>query len=464
MTDSQTDTEQVENLLQQPRGQELEFLRADTTTLRLAQAMASLANAEGGIILLGVDPRTKATDAGHGPRLRDLALEAAQLTDPPLILPLPQAVPRPDGVLVLIRVPPGLPHVYGVRGRFLVRQGGRNATLDSRALRRLVRERVAGDFDSQPTPEAGLDDLDWQRVEGYIEKAEGLAGSSPEEALLLRGCLSHADGAYLPTVAGLLLFSKHPERFFPSSEIIVVRYPGKEMGDDFIREDIHGPLPDQIRRAEAFLVNQMRRGVYLRDLHRQEQPEYPPEALREAVVNAVAHRDYAIRGEGIRILMFADRVECYSPGRLPGHVTIQNLVQERFSRNQAIVQVLADMGFIERLGYGIDRMIGQMESLGLPAPDFRETANGFQVTLYGPGHDLLTLSAPEGPWSGLQLNPRQEAGLKFIAEYERITNRQYRELHPDISDETARRDLADLVDKGLLLKIGEKRATYYVLK
>ncbi|MGQ9585116.1 MAG: ATP-binding protein [Anaerolineae bacterium] len=451
-------------LLQQPRGQDLEFLGADVPSLRLAQTMAALANADGGTIVLGLEPSDRPAERADAGRLRERALTAAQLTDPPLILPLPQAVEHEEGTVLLIQVPPGLPHVYGVRGRFLVRQGPRNVALDSRTLRRLMQERVAGDFDSQVVPEASLDDLDWPRVGAYVEKVGGLAGSTPEEALFRRGCLSQTDGGFSPTVAGLLLFGKAPQRFFPGSEIIVVRYLGREMGDEFIREDIQGPLPDQIQRAEAFLVNHMRRGVYLRDFDRQEQPEYPPEALREAVVNAVAHRDYAIRGEGIRILMFADRVECYSPGRLPGHVTVQNLVEERFSRNQAVVQVLADMGFIERLGYGIDRMIGQMEALGLPRPAFRETANGFQVTLYGPGMDLLTLSAPEDQWAGLQLTPRQEEALRFVSRHGRITNRDYRDLHPDISDETARRDLADLVDKGLLLKIGEKRATYYVLK
>jgi predicted HTH transcriptional regulator len=100
------------------------------------------------------------------------------------------------------------------------------------------------------------------------------------------------------------------------------------------------------------------------------------------VVNAVAHRDYSLRGDSIRLLMFSDRMEVYSPGRLPGHVTLDNLLKdERFSRNEVIVQVLSDLGFIERLGYGIDRMIAAMQEAGLPAPRFEETAAGFRVTL-----------------------------------------------------------------------------------
>ena len=273
-------------------------------------------------------------------------------------------------------------------------------------------------------------------------------------------------GGYRPTNAGILLFGIQPERFVKSSEVIVARYPGREMSDAFVREDIRGTLPDQIRRAEAFLVSNMKRGVRLVSLEREEQVEYPTKAVREAIVNAVAHRDYSIRGDEIRIFMFSDRIEFYSPGRLQGHVTVNNIVEERFSRNEVIVQVLADMGFIEHLGYGIDRMIKLMRDYGLPAPRFQETAGGFRVTLYGHGEGLVSEEEEIdlSRWSHLDLNERQEKALAYLLEKERITNREYQELCPDVSSETIRRDLADLVNKNVLLKIGRKRATYYIFK
>jgi ATP-dependent DNA helicase RecG len=122
------------------------------------------------------------------------------------------------------------------------------------------------------------------------------------------------------------------------------------------------------------------------------------------------------------------------------------------------------MGFIERLGYGIDRMIRLMAEAGLPVPRFEETAAGFQVTLVGHGAALVGEDADVRRWRLLGLNERQEQALAHLAESGRITNREYQQLCPDVSAETIRRDLADLVDKNLLLKIGEKRATYYILK
>jgi len=167
--------------------------------------------------------------------------------------------------------------------------------------------------------------------------------------------------------------------------------------------------------------------------------------------------------------LFSDRLQVYSPGRLPGHVTLANLLAERYSRNEAIVQILSDMGFSERLGYGMDRMVRVMREHGLPPPQFSETAAGFEVTLRN-GGEMISAPAPaasEAPavrWRGLNFNPRQEKALQFLAQRGRITNSDYQALEPEVSAETLRRDLADLVDQGLLLRVGEKRATYYILK
>jgi ATP-dependent DNA helicase RecG len=171
-----------------------------------------------------------------------------------------------------------------------------------------------------------------------------------------------------------------------------------------------------------------------------------------------------VRGEGIRLLMFQDRLEVYSPGRLPGHVTLDNLKDERYSRNEAIVAVLSDLGYIERLGYGVDRMIAAMQEAGLPAPLFEETAAGFRVTLYSAGDALVSPRPEQQRWGHQFLNERQERALAYVQANERITNSEYQELAPDVSAETIRRDLADLVEKNILIRIGSKKATYYILK
>jgi len=452
-------------------------LASDEGPEKLAEMLVSLANAEGGIVLVGVDPRSGPPSGRRGlagpdaagsselAEVLDLALQAALSADPPLIIPLPQLVEVEGKPVLEVIVPPGLLHVYSYDGRYLIREGSQNVPLNPRQLRRLMIERGTASFEALAPDGAGLDNLDWEKAERYLSGLGGLPAASREEALLRRGCLAQSEsGPLRPTFAGLLLFGLEPQRWVHSSEILVARYAGSTMSDRFVKEEIRGTLPEQIRRAEAFVVSNMRRGVRLFGLERVEETEYPADVVREAIVNAVAHRDYQIRGDEIRVLMFSDRIEFYSPGRLPGHVTVENLVNERFSRNEIIVQVLSDMGFIERLGYGIDRMIRLMAEAGLPPPRFAETAAGFQVSLIGHGEALIGEEADARRWRHLGLNERQERALAYLAEKGRITNSEFQDLCPEVSAETIRRDLADLVLKNLLLKIGDKRATYYIFK
>nr|MBC8249600.1 putative DNA binding domain-containing protein [Anaerolineales bacterium] len=297
--------DEILSLLQQGKGQEIDFVPERTSARKLAESLMALANASGGAVLVGVDPRSaRPQGLKDAEAARDKALEAALLTDPPLIIPLPEVVTLDDKDVLVITVPPGLPHVYSLRGKYLIRVGVQNKPLAPKMLRRLIIERGEVSFESLIPPGATLDDIDWDKAERYLASLEGLSAATTEEALHSRGCLvtpplpppqsGGERGGYRPTNAGILLFGIQPERFVKSSEVIVARYAGREMSDAFVREDIRGALPDQIRRAEAFLVSNMKRGVRLVSLEREEQVEYPTKAVREAIVNAVAHRDYSI--------------------------------------------------------------------------------------------------------------------------------------------------------------------------
>jgi ATP-dependent DNA helicase RecG len=154
-----------------------------------------------------------------------------------------------------------------------------------------------------------------------------------------------------------------------------------------------------------------------------------------------------------------------SPGGLPGPVTLDNLLDARFSRNAVIVQVLSDLGFVERLGYGLDRVVKVMQQQNLRPPRFEELAGTFRVTLYG--ESVARLQTDEidlTVYREMELNPRQEMALVFLSKYRRITSRDFQDLCPDVHPETLRRDLAELVSRDMLIKVGDKRATYYILK
>ncbi len=461
----------MKTLLAAGQQERVAFLPGKASARRIAETLTALANASGGAAILGVTAKGAPQKGADVEALRERAVEAGLLADPPLILPAPQVAETGRGPVVVVQVPPGLPHVYSLQGLYLTRTGPHNRPLTTPELRRLLFERTDAGFERLPVQGASLDDLDPGQVERYLRHIHAPPDEEPVQVLLARGGVTwpqeqpgQARPEYVPTVAGILLFGRDPQRFFPNAEIICVRYSGEKMSDEFVRQDVQGSLVEQIRQAEAFVVGNMRRGMRLSGMAREESSEYPLPVVREAIVNAIAHRDYAIRGEGIRLLMFSDRLEIYSPGRLPGHVTLENILEERYSRNEAIVAVLSDLGYIERLGYGIDRMIDAMAAAGLPEPEFQETAAGFRVILRSAGESLVSPRPESQPWRHVFLNPRQEQALAYVQEHGRITNSEYQRLVPDVSPETIRRDLADLVAKNLLLRIGEKRATYYILK
>jgi ATP-dependent DNA helicase RecG len=460
------DIEQLEVLLAAGEGPRLAFARERARLDELAETLVAFANGAGGALVLGVAGRARARVEGVSDpaAARDLLLEAALACTPPLVLPMPREVRVGEGCVLVAAVPAGLSQVYSLHGKYLRREGATNQPLAPDALRRLLLERGDVSWERSAPDGAAPDELDPAKVDAYARRLGPGAEEDPAGLLLRRGCVVPGS-SFTPTNAGLLLFARRVEERFPQAEITLVHYRGRDMADAFEREDVRDTLVEAVRRAERWLMEHMRKGSRMVGLERQDWTQFPPGAVREALVNAVAHRDYSVRGEGVRVSLFSDRLEVYSPGRLPGHVTVENIVAERFSRNESVVQVLADFGLIERLGYGIDRMLRQMEDAGLPPPAFRETAAGFLVSLTGlPPEDPAPDSLDTREWARQGLNERQIAAMLHLAEQRRITSRDLQERYPDVSPETIRRDLADLVERGLLLKVGDKRATYYIVK
>ena len=463
----------LKQLIDGGMGPALHWFPEDVSVSELAQVLTGMANRDGGTILLGIAPRAKqilgVRDTEY---LIDIVFQAALLIDPPLVLPIPQTQTVSDLQVLCITVPPGLPHAFNLEGRYLVRQGVHTEPLPPRELRSLLMARGAIQFEAQIPETASMDDLDFEQVEAYRD-AIGLPADESLEALLSRrGCIRTEGEERKPTYAGLLLFGRHHQQWSPSANILAARFSGTAISDQFVKQEVRGTLIQQIRQAETFVRDQLRSVVRLVGLARDETPEYPLEAVRELLVNAVAHRDYNQAGDSIHLHIFADRLEVHSPGDLPGPVTLDNLLEARFSRNAIIAQVLSDLGFVERLGYGLNRVMTVMRQNNLPEPDFEEAGGAFRVTIYNDVgttqvaalHAAAIQEVDLSDYDDHEFNPRQEMALGYLTSHKRLTNSAYQALCPDVSPETLRRDLAGLVDKGVLLKMGTKRGTNYILK
>lgn len=466
---------EIQNLLAGGMNQELHWFPEDVPASRLAAVLVSLANTGGGRVILGVAPRSGLVQGVVDPEAGlDKAFTAAVLVDPSLVLPVPQVVhlndiPHP---VIVITIPPGLPNVYSLDGSYLGRDGRQVNPLSARRLRQLLMERGIVQFDSRVPPQATYGDLDPEQVEAYISllrsRADGLrlapVGESQEIVLVRRGCLQRTPDGLAPTYAGLLLFGKFPQQWLPNAVILAARFSGLGFADRFIKQEMTGSLPEQLRQAEAFAREHMPVVTRLAGLTHEEAPQFPPEAVRELLVNAAAHRDYNLQGDSIHLNLYSDRLEVQSPGSLPGPVNLGNLLEARFSRNAVIAQVLSDMGFVEKLGYGLDRVVNVLRQNGLRQPRFEEVAGCFKVTLFG-ADESGSLSLPDlSRYQGMALNNRQQSAIGYLALHGRINNSTYQDLCPAVSSESLRRDLSDLVKRGILIKVGDKRSTYYILK
>jgi ATP-dependent DNA helicase RecG len=451
------------NLIEKGPGQTIEFMSVIDLD-RLAETLVAFANSDGGTIVLGINPDGTVNGSLMFEEVEDALGLALRECRPGMRTEWQPSEVR-GGSVIAIRVPRSTDLHSLEDGRVIVRSGAENRPLGGDEIRHLAATKSSDDSEVEEVSGARFEDLDPEMVAEYREKRaerQRRAIAMDDKTLLMgAGALTETGK---PTVAGLMLFGRDPQSFLPQSGLIVVRFAGMEpRGPGGLpgysrREEIGGPLPRLIEAAWKVVWEEMRVAAVVKGLVREEKGEYPSFAVREALVNAVCHRDYQLTGRRIEIRMFDDRMEVISPGGLPGYITVDNIVEEHFSRNPRIVNGLFQWGFIEELGLGVDRMIEDMVQAGHPAPDFKDTHYSFTVTLR---NTRVRKAVPA--WES-NMNERQLKALSYIREHERITNRDYRNLCPDVTPETLRLDLVDLVDRGILLKIGAKRGTYYIMK
>jgi len=444
-------------------GQTIAFM-PDPGPDELAELLVAFANSDGGTVLIGIDERGQL----------DRSLMFEEVED---VLRLAMAQCRPGvrtewrrgqvegGEAVALYVPRSTELHSLEDGRVLIRAGAQVRPLGGGEIRQLAATKSSGDYEAEAVSGASYGDLDPEMIAEYrAQRTERQRRplQTDDRALLRRAGAIAEDGT--PTVCGLLLFGREPQALLPQSGLVVVRFAGTEpRGPGGLpgysrREEINGPLPKLIEAAWQVVWEEMRVAAVVTGLVREEKSEYPSFAVREALVNAVCHRDYQLTGRRIEIRMFDDRLDVISPGGLPGYITVDNIVEEHFSRNPRLVNGLFQWGFIEELGLGIDRMIEDMANAGHPNPEFRDTPYSFTVTLQ---NTRVRRALPA--WES-SMNERQLRALAYLQANGRITNREYSHLCPDVSSETLRLDLVDLATRGVLLKIGAKRGTYYILK
>ena len=291
-----------------------------------------------------------------------------------------------QGRIMLFHISPSSNEIIKLKnGDAYLRVGDSTRKLNTDMLAALEYSKGIKSFEARIVDDATINDLDPELIDQYV-KLLAPAASSPLDILKGRGLIKEKDGECKVTVAAVLLFGKAPTQFLPGARVRFLRYEGLAagVGEHFnLVKDItiEKPLHALLTESRNLLETQMREFQQLgRDGVFKKIPEYPAFAWLEGLVNAVAHRDYSLQGDYIRITMFDDRIEFSSPGRLPSIVTVDNIQTIRFSRNPMIARVLSDFGWVRELNEGVKRIYTDMASFFLEPPSFSEP-NGNTVLL-----------------------------------------------------------------------------------
>ena len=317
-------------------------------------------------------------------------------------------------------------------------------------------------FEDRPAPGATLDDVDAEAVAAFVRRARAERQFPLPVEAPLAAVLTHLNLLCdrQPTQAALLLFGRQPQRYTPSAEVRCMHFHGIEVQRPVPYYQIFkGPVFEQVDRATNFALGVLNRGVGTRALSNQAPVTYeiPPDVIREAIVNAIAHRDYT-SAAAVQISVFADRVEIWNPGVLPPPLTPERLrhPHRSIAHNPRIAEVLFLVRYIEKFGTGTLMMIKESVSHALPEPTFEQRGPEFVAILW---RDWLT----ESVLGGLGLNERQLKATEHIKLRQQITNAEYQRITGAI-DRTAARDLDELVKKGVLKKVGKTgRGAHYLL-
>ena len=357
----------------------------------LAGELVAFANAAGGAVFLGVDDTGTVLGIPEdrvGATERWLVNVATNNCDPPIRPDVRKVcLPAADGDeqrILVVRVPQSAFVHQTSGGRYYRRVGSTKQRLTSPELARLFLHRERGYvFDGEPVFTARLQDLDRNRLEAFFGRSPDI----PRPDLLRNTRVVRRDeqNTDRPSVAGLLTFGSRPTEHLRSAWIEAACYRGTRLSsDDLIHEErLHGPAPDQMDAAIAFVMRFGTTGDPAR------RPPYDIETVEEAIVNAVAHRDYSIHGGKIRLFLFADRLELYSPGKLPSTMTLGEMPYRVFTRNQLLVNFLSRIHsrrtgrvFVESRGEGVRKILEGGEAHSGRRPEYELFGEELRLTLW----------------------------------------------------------------------------------
>ncbi|MFT5849751.1 MAG: ATP-dependent DNA helicase RecG [Patiriisocius sp.] len=349
----------------------------------------------------------------------------------------------------------------GVPNGACIRIGNVDKVLTDLEAREFMRNSTPFKYDHMAAEDVTVEDLSTDKITAFLQRSAertGRSASGMSQVGSLRatmrnmGIVDNFDGVTLPTRAGFLLFSSQPpqaKKEFSRYVIRCIHYKGLTPASPIVDSlDIAGTLDEQIEGMQAFVLKNIALEVEIVGTKRVERYEYPPDALREVVANAVIHRDYNTVETYTQISIFSNRIEIVNAGNLPPGVTVDNIKESQFSRNLTMAAILKDMDYMEEYGRGVDIVFSSMSDYGLMDPVFKNSSNTFKVILLGNAFKDLNKRQIE-VWHLLQSSDKT------------VTTSECCLIFEGVSKSTISSDLNNMVELDLIEKVGKGPSTHY---
>ncbi|MGZ3633557.1 MAG: ATP-binding protein [Parachlamydiaceae bacterium] len=433
----------LEEILTRNEGKTLEFKENSQSLQKIIQTVIAFANTAGGIILLGVKDETKEIVGlknilQHEEKIANAIADSVS----PLLVPNLQFCSFRERDILIITVPysPNLYHLKSkgeLEGTF-IRLGSTNRLADAHTIAEMRRLKEHSSFDRLPDYKHSVADFDFE----LAKRLFAIVGKTFTEAKAksLELIIDHQSELY-PTKGGLLLFGKDRDKLFPDPIARMIRFEGISKHSAFDELETRSPLPQALEEILVFIRRHTSVHSSIRGIRREEIPQYPSIILREAVMNALVHADYANQRSPIQIAIFDDRLEITNPGALPFGLSLDTAISGVSQlRNKILGRIFRELKLTEHWGSGLKRMLEICEEQNISLPKFEELDNFFRVTLY----PRSAKSQPSASW--------QKPIFDYLQEHSKINAKIAQEIW-QVTRRTTTTRLKEMCNSGLLVDI-----------
>lgn len=448
-------------VLQEGEGYKIEFKKSLADTNRIVEIVCSFANSKGGIIYVGVDNKGKIIGIEIGKQKIEQLTNAITDNTEPVIYPEIKVIKIKNKNVILIKIKESKNKPHTAYGKPFIRVEKNTKFMKQSKYEELLLERSKHKllFDIDICEGTTLKDIDKEKVKWYLEEREKERNISKKIKISFKNLLQNLKAlkGNKPTNAGILFFGTYPQKFLPNARLRVVKFKGtKVIHPTLDTANCEGTVWEMINTAEDFIRKNIRLlGIRTeKSFRREDKFEYPIKALREAIINALIHRNYFETGD-VRVFIFDNRVEIINPGSFPKGVTPKN--PKHIPVNEILCNLVYDVGYIEKYGSGIYMMGELSKRWGNKEPYYELHPIETKIIFESP------VKEPTFVEIEIELSSRQKKAIEYVKRKSAITNKEYRKIN-SISKRISLMELNQLVKKNILVRKGRGRSVYYVFR